>query len=146
MSFRSRLSVLMLLLILSASMSTLAALILIASSSIAKDVYAGFINRNVTDKKLTMLMRICAAFFILLSVITGLFQTIHNSGDSRHLLGGDRFGFSRAVCLGIIQQENEYCRRSRFIGIGSWDMFSAICHRNTIATGGYDRNDCFSGG
>ncbi len=63
------LSVLMLLLILSASMSTLAALVLISSSSIAKDVYAGFINKDVTDKNLTLLMRFSSVFFIALSVI-----------------------------------------------------------------------------
>ncbi len=68
------LSVLILLLILAASMSTLAALVLIASSSIAKDVYAGFINRNVSDKKLTLLMRICSAFFVLVSVIIAYFK------------------------------------------------------------------------
>ncbi len=63
------LSIIMLLLILSASMSTLAALVLISSSSIAKDIYAGFINPNVRDRTLTLLMRIGSAFFILLSVI-----------------------------------------------------------------------------
>ncbi len=63
------LSVLMLLLILSASMSTLAALVLISSSSIAKDVYAGFINKDVTDKQLTLLMRLSSVFFVALSVI-----------------------------------------------------------------------------
>ena len=63
------LSVLMLLLILSASMSTLAALVLISSSSIAKDVYAGFINRDVTDKRLTLLMRLSSVFFVALSVV-----------------------------------------------------------------------------
>jgi solute:Na+ symporter, SSS family len=68
------LSVLILLLILSASMSTLAALVLISSSSIAKDIYAGFINPDVSDKNLTMLMRVFSAFFILLSVIFAYFR------------------------------------------------------------------------
>lgn len=63
------LSVLILLLILSASMSTLAALVLISSSSAAKDFYAGFINKKVTDKNLTRLMRIMNAFFVILSVM-----------------------------------------------------------------------------
>ena len=58
-----------LLLILSASMSTLAALVLISSSSVAKDLYAGFINPKVSDRSLTRLMRYLSAFFILLSVI-----------------------------------------------------------------------------
>ncbi|MBU0984246.1 MAG: sodium:solute symporter [candidate division Zixibacteria bacterium] len=63
------LSVIILLLILSASMSTLAALVLISSSAVAKDLYAGFINRQVTDKRLTLLMRLVSVFFVLLSVI-----------------------------------------------------------------------------
>jgi SSS family solute:Na+ symporter/sodium/proline symporter len=63
------LSVLILLLILSASMSTLAALVLISSSSFTKDFYNGFINKNVSDQKLTRLMRWTSAFFILLSVV-----------------------------------------------------------------------------
>lgn len=63
------LSVLMLLLILSASMSTLAALVLISSSSVVKDLYAGFVNRAVTDRALTRLMRAVSAVFVLLSVV-----------------------------------------------------------------------------
>lgn len=63
------LSVLILLLILSASMSTLAALVLVSSSSFAKDFYAGYINKNISDKNLTMLMRVMNAFFVLLSVL-----------------------------------------------------------------------------
>ena len=62
------LSVLMLLLILSASMSTLAALVLISSSSVVKDIYAGFIGKNTSDKTLTKMMRFASAFFVLLSV------------------------------------------------------------------------------
>jgi len=63
------LAILILLLILAASMSTLAALVLIASSAVAKDMYAGFINKNASDKKLTDLMRISSALIVLLSVI-----------------------------------------------------------------------------
>jgi SSS family solute:Na+ symporter/sodium/proline symporter len=62
------LSVLILLLILAASMSTLAALVLVSSSAVSKDIYAGFINKNVGDKKLMLLMRYSSVFFILLSV------------------------------------------------------------------------------
>jgi SSS family solute:Na+ symporter/sodium/proline symporter len=63
------LSVIILLLILSASMSTLAALVLISSSSLTKDFYHGFINKQASDKKLTLLMRISSAFFVFLSVM-----------------------------------------------------------------------------
>jgi SSS family solute:Na+ symporter len=63
------LSVLMMLLILSASMSTLAALVLISSSSVVKDLYAGFINPAVPDRTLTRMMRIVSAIFVLISVV-----------------------------------------------------------------------------
>jgi len=68
------LSVLILLLILAASMSTLAALVLISSSAVAKDVYAGFIQKDVSDKKLTLLMRIASGVFVLISVILAYFK------------------------------------------------------------------------
>ena len=63
------LSVIILLLILSASMSTLAALVLISSSSMTKDFYHGFVNKNASDQKLTRLMRFGSAFFVFLSVM-----------------------------------------------------------------------------
>jgi Na+/pantothenate symporter len=63
------LSIVMMLLILSASMSTLAALVLISSSSVVKDLYAGFVNPAVPDRTLTRLMRVMSAVFILLSVV-----------------------------------------------------------------------------
>jgi Na+/proline symporter len=68
------LSVIILLLILSASMSTLAALVLISSSSITKDLYAGFINKKVSDNSLTMLMRLASACFVILSVIIAYYR------------------------------------------------------------------------
>ncbi|KPL07749.1 sodium:solute symporter, partial [bacterium SM23_57] len=60
--------------ILSASMSTLAALVLISSSAITKDLYAGFINKNTSDQRLTTLMRLFSAFFVLLSVVMAYFK------------------------------------------------------------------------
>jgi SSS family solute:Na+ symporter/sodium/proline symporter len=68
------LSVLMLLLILSASMSTLAALVLIASSSVIKDLYAGFVKPDADDARLTLFMRLASAGFILLSVVLAYFR------------------------------------------------------------------------
>jgi SSS family solute:Na+ symporter/sodium/proline symporter len=62
------LSVVIFLLILSASMSTLAALVLISSSTITKDLYAGFVNRTATDRQLTILVRAASIFFIILSM------------------------------------------------------------------------------
>ena len=89
------LSIIILLLILSASMSTLAALVLISSSSIAKDVYAGFINKEVSDKKLTSLMRLSSGFFIFLSVIIALLKP-----DSIVAILGISWGALGATFLG----------------------------------------------
>ena len=68
------LSIIILLIILAASMSTLAALVLISSSSFTKDFWAGFINKDISDKKMTIMMRICSLFFVLLSVILALIK------------------------------------------------------------------------
>ncbi|MFC2104145.1 sodium:solute symporter [Bacteroidota bacterium] len=68
------LTIIILILILSASMSTLAALVLISSSSVVKDFYAGFINKNVSDKGLTSLMRVGSVLFVLISVIIALIK------------------------------------------------------------------------
>lgn len=62
------LSILILLLILAASMSTLAALVLISSSAVAKDFYAGFVNPKVSDRSLTTMMRVLSGLFVALSV------------------------------------------------------------------------------
>lgn len=63
------LSVIILLLIMSASMSTLAALVLVSSSTFVKDFYEGFIYQGASDKRLTLLMRIMSAIFIVLAVV-----------------------------------------------------------------------------
>ena len=55
-------------------MSTLAALVLISSSSVVKDFYAGFVNKNVSDKGLTSLMRVGSVAFVLISVIIALIK------------------------------------------------------------------------
>ncbi|MFO7997505.1 MAG: sodium:solute symporter family protein [Bacteroidales bacterium] len=68
------LGVIILLLILSASMSTLAALVLVSSSTFAKDFYEGFVKRDMTDQALTRLMRIVSASFVLISVLLAWFN------------------------------------------------------------------------
>ncbi len=65
----SSISVIILLLILSASMSTLAALVLVSSSTFVKDFYQGFINNAVNDSRMTLMMRIMSAVFVFLAVL-----------------------------------------------------------------------------
>lgn len=66
--------IVILILLLSASMSTLAALVLISSSTLSKDLYAGYINKNVSDKNLTLITRAGSVFFVILSVVLALFK------------------------------------------------------------------------
>jgi len=68
------LSVIVLILILAASMSTLASLVLISSSAISKDFYAGFINKKASDKTLTGLMRVMSGVFVFLAVLLALVE------------------------------------------------------------------------
>lgn len=68
------LSIVVLVLILSASMSTLAALVLVSASSVTKDLFAGFINKNASDKTLTGMMRIMSAVFVILAVFIALIE------------------------------------------------------------------------
>lgn len=60
---------LFLLLILSASMSTLSSLVLVSSSTVAIDFYKGCINRNVSEGASVTLMRIMSALFLLTSYL-----------------------------------------------------------------------------
>ncbi len=55
------------LLVLSASMSTLASMILVSSSAITIDLYKGYLNRQVSEKQSVFMMRILSAVFILAS-------------------------------------------------------------------------------
>ena len=58
-----------LLLILSASMSTLSSLVLVSSSSVAIDMYKGHINPNISKKNSLAMMRFLSAIFIIISYL-----------------------------------------------------------------------------
>lgn len=60
--------------VLAASMSTLASLGMSCSSSVTVDVYGGYINKKLTDKKLNMLTRFASVFFIALSAVIAIFK------------------------------------------------------------------------
>ncbi len=61
-------------LVLSASMSTLASLGMSCSSSITIDIYGGYINKKINEKKLNMLTRFASVFFIALSAVIAIFR------------------------------------------------------------------------
>ena len=70
------LAIVILLLVFAASMSTLAALVLVSSSSIVKDLYQGFLGKDANERKLVLLMRIACLVAILLSVLLALARPV----------------------------------------------------------------------
>ncbi len=65
-------------LVLSASMSTLASVSLSSASVVAVDLYKGAVNKDADDKKVTLLMRILCAVFVLISVVIALLNRMYN--------------------------------------------------------------------
>lgn len=61
-------------LVLSASMSTLSSLVLTSSSSLTLDFIKGNIVKEMTEKKQVLTIRIFLAIFILVSVVLALIQ------------------------------------------------------------------------
>lgn len=65
---------LILLLVLSASMSTLASLVLVSSSAIAIDLYQGHINPSLPKKRALLLMRVLSGIFIIVSFLIARYE------------------------------------------------------------------------
>lgn len=63
-----------LLLILSASMSTLCALVLVSASSIAIDLYKGHVNPNISKTNSVVMMRFLSGLFILISYLIARYE------------------------------------------------------------------------
>ena len=59
-------------LVLSASMSTLSSLVLTSSSTLTLDFIKGTVVKNMSERKQLITMRILIAFFIILSVVLAL--------------------------------------------------------------------------
>jgi Na+/proline symporter len=62
------------LMVFSASMSSLSSLVLVSSSAIAIDVYGTFVNRQANPKMTMLLMRILCAAFVGVSLIIALMK------------------------------------------------------------------------
>ncbi len=67
-------------LVLSASMSTLSSLVLTSSSTITLDLIKGNISKNMTEKKQLLSIRIFIAIFIVISALIAIFQ--YNSAST----------------------------------------------------------------
>jgi SSS family solute:Na+ symporter len=63
---------LILLLVLSASMSTLAGLVLTSSAALGMDILKGYCVKDMDEKKTTTVLRICTLFFVLAALVLAL--------------------------------------------------------------------------
>ncbi len=63
-----------LLLVFSASMSSLSSLVLVSSSAIAIDIYGSFVNREANPRRTMMLMRVLCGVFVGLSLLVAVIK------------------------------------------------------------------------
>ena len=74
-------------LVLSASMSTLSSLVLASSSTLTLDFIKGTVVKNLSEKKQLLIMRILVAVFILISVVIAIVQYQSNVTFIAQLMG-----------------------------------------------------------
>lgn len=74
-------------LVLSASMSTLASVSLASSSVLSVDLYKGSINKKASDKNVTLVMRIVCFLFIAISVGIALLNNKYKIAAIAYLMG-----------------------------------------------------------
>lgn len=95
--------------VLAASMSTLASLGMSCSSSVTIDVYGGYINKKINPKKLNMATRFSSVFFIALSAVIAIFKPagiVELMGFSWGTLAGCFIG--PYVCGLFMKKANKY--------------------------------------
>ena len=73
-------------LVLSASMSTLASVSLAASSVLSVDLYKGSINKGATDKNVTLIMRLFCGVFVAISVAIALLNNHYHIAAIAYLM------------------------------------------------------------
>ena len=74
-------------LILSASMSTLSSVSLTSASVLAVDIYKGKINKDASDKKVNLLMRILCLVFVAISVIIAVLNEKFGIAAIAYMMG-----------------------------------------------------------
>ena len=80
---------LIVILVLSASMSTLSSLVLTSSSTLTLDLIKGRLvkEENMTDKKQVFIMRIFIVVFIVISALIAIIQKVYNFSEIASLMG-----------------------------------------------------------
>ena len=132
-------------LILSASMSTLSSVSLASASVIAIDLYKGEINKNASDKKTTIIMRVLCLVFVAISVIIAILNSKFNIAAIAYMMGiswGTLAGcFMGPYVLGVIWKK--VTKSAAWSSIISSLVLTVVL----IFVFGYDKNgwDCSLG-
>ncbi len=110
------LSLIMLLLILAASMSSLASMVLTSSSTFTKDLYSNYIKKNVTDQQISKMSKITMIVFVFLSILLALANF-----DSIVVIMGISWGaigsfFLGPVIWGLYGNEEKFTGTKALIG------------------------------
>ena len=74
-------------LVLAASMSTLASVSLASSSVVTIDIYKGSIKKDASDKKVTLMMRVLALVFVVLATVIAYLNTKFNITAIAYMMG-----------------------------------------------------------
>ena len=74
-------------LVLAASMSTLASVSLASSSVVTIDIYKGSVNKKAPDKQVTLMMRVLALVFVVIATVIAYLNTKFNITAIAYMMG-----------------------------------------------------------
>ncbi len=125
-------------LILSASMSTLASVSLASASVVAVDIYKGSINKKASDNNTNVIMRVLCLVFVAISVVIAMLNNKYNIAAIAYLMGiswGTLAGcFMGPFVLGLLWKKVTKAAAWSSV-VGSLVMTAAL-----ILVFGYDKN------
>ena len=125
-------------LILSASMSTLASVSLVSSSVVAVDIYHGSINKKASDRKVNAIMKALCLVFVLISVVIALLNEKFGIAAIAYMMGlswGTLAGcFMGPYVLGVVW------KRVTRPAVWSSILSSLVLTVALILIFGYDKN------
>ena len=106
-------------LVLSASMSTLSSLVLTSSSTMTLDLIKGNIVKHMSEKKQIVTMQVLIVFFIVVSVVLALDPPTFCSVDGNFMGSTGRGHFSAIFIWTLLEAGDKVrCGRSFVCGIG----------------------------
>ena len=122
-------------LVLSASMSTLSSLVLASSSTLTLDFIKGSVVKNLSEKKQMLIMRILIAVFIAISVIIAIVQYHSNVTFIAQLMGVSWGALAGAFLAPFLF--GLYWKRATALSVWVSMIFSSVVMVSNIFLGQY---------